>query len=1078
MGLWFLCDIGFSSRVDAAPVHKDFLTRLIDGKELSLSDSTDFRCVIRLKHLGKTLTYECGSLQNLPYLIQLYGEPLLPVAIVTRDTAVVGLSGGENDDTVLTVFRNVVPSATIDYEAESRLLKTEVSISPALEPRLNIDLGSILNLALGSEDSTVTYQEHESGDIYIIHGKQSRLSVQLAATSSQITPYPFSRFLLESFASKGTVQIDLIPPAGRTAEPPNLAKKIRESKIPYRVLIPPREDAESGDLGQEIDKTTSRNANLKSRKRLDAFIRSSGFEPVTVPPQWQIEKPQDKAPALKKIQFPDGSSEIKVAVEKRGSALYLPVTINGAQVSWMRLDTGAVDSFLNMKTTDQLALGTTGRQRSRMSLTGPFNEEVRTLDSMIIGPLKIPWMTEIGAVNLPNQKENVTSDALRSAGTIGWDVLEHIPFQIDYFEPSVTFFDPDQFTPPDATVELDLRPRESSHLPVVQATLNDRDLTGINLNASIDTGADGGFYIKSSYLKAHWPGWLQQQPRATAQVRAIAAEPVDMQAFPLPLLTIANVVRGDLTGIAIPVANEDYLSVDALIGADFLLPYRTTFHLQDKKVYLDSHTVKSVENLIDSGWNPNKQDHDGSSALHLAAKIGATEIFRILLEAGAHPNPKDSSEFTPLEYAATLGNLDAVKLLSAAGAKVNAGRFAESALWSRNSVPLLQWLSAQGVDLPTIDGVLVNAARYGDLDAIRYLVDIGCQIDAPESGQLSTPLVHAVHHGYHAALRLLLELGAEPDVPYDKEGGTAVMQAAQQNDLESLQMFADGGADLNKATVNGASALLLAALGGHADIVNYLLSRGVEPLPDSAATDIHRNPLWLAAQEGHLDVVKILTAQGLSVTQTVNAKGDLQMIHSAAHHDHLEVLQFLIDAGADINARMADGTRPVDLACATANWGCVETLVNAGADVNSTNNDSKPPLAHAVASHHDRTVSTLLKSGADPSAPDPTDLRNTPLHIATINDDAVTIHLLTDAGADINATNEDDMTALHLAVRDRCMRSVRVLIELGADTESRDAIGQDARSYATFPKDPTILKLLDEAEAKKSKSLRNDFIEK
>ena len=85
----------------------------------------------------------------------------------------------------------------------------------------------------------------------------------------------------------------------------------------------------------------------------------------------------------------------------------------------------------------------------------------------------------------------------------------------------------------------------------------------------------------------------------------------------------------------------------------------------------------------------------------------------------------------------------------------------------------------------------------------------------------------------------------------------------------------------------------------------------------------------------------------------------------AAAHGHREIVQALIDAGADVNHQNNDGHTALIRA---SYWGyleIVQTLIDAGADVNHQNQFGDTALMQAAERGHLEIVQTLIDAGAD-----------------------------------------------------------------------------------------------------------------
>ncbi|KAL8746481.1 MAG: hypothetical protein Q9184_007742 [Pyrenodesmia sp. 2 TL-2023] len=220
-----------------------------------------------------------------------------------------------------------------------------------------------------------------------------------------------------------------------------------------------------------------------------------------------------------------------------------------------------------------------------------------------------------------------------------------------------------------------------------------------------------------------------------------------------------------------------------------------------------------------------------------------------------------------------------------------------------------------------------------------------------------------------------------------------------------------------------------------------------------------RTGLLGAIQQGDDLLLEIAIEEGANV----NAKGadGKAPLHLAAMQGNPDIVQLLIDHGADINIatslrgdiqeRKFNGQRtPLHWACDRGHESCVRLLVKHGADVNANNYTNRTPLQEALMRGNVSISKFLLENGASVKSHD--DEGWTPLHQAAISRKAVeVIHLLLDKGADIeaktfttnhwNLTCRNEATPLFLAAGEQ-EYTVKALMDRGADLRCRNMNGE------------------------------------
>jgi ankyrin repeat protein len=188
--------------------------------------------------------------------------------------------------------------------------------------------------------------------------------------------------------------------------------------------------------------------------------------------------------------------------------------------------------------------------------------------------------------------------------------------------------------------------------------------------------------------------------------------------------------------------------------------------------------------------------------------------------------------------------------------------------------------------------------------------------------------------------------------------------------------------------------------------------------------------------------LKRALAMGLPIHEPIKAYNGISALCSAVIQGAKpEVLQALIDAGADVNSRADAGKSALAAAAETGRADQVKLLLAAGADWTATDAMGFTPLTLACldkTAGHEQSLRELLAAGARPTVDD--------LDSACSNGDPLgpddklgspaMIRMLIEAGVDVNGFSRWG-TALHRAASNGNVEVGRVLLELGADPKLR-----------------------------------------
>jgi len=427
-----------------------------------------------------------------------------------------------------------------------------------------------------------------------------------------------------------------------------------------------------------------------------------------------------------------------------------------------------------------------------------------------------------------------------------------------------------------------------------------------------------------------------------------------------------------------------------------------------------------IETLTQAGADANVATTNGTTPLMLAAAAGKPAAVTALLDHGADVNAKETVKGeTALTFAAALGRADVIRVLAAKGADVkvttkavdltdfakeeqerlaaerglNAGGQA-----GRGNAPGGRGGAPQG---PQIAGVTRQynytelvaywgglapmhlAARQGQLESVKALMEAGADVNQRGAGDPITPLLIATMNGHFDLAKYLVDHGADPNLA-QANGATPLYAAlnCQWSDkalypqprafeqqhttyLDLMKALLEKGANPNMRLTrkvwysqydfdqsgvdeSGATSFFRAAYAADVEGMKLLVAYGADPNIRTMRTPGRVRTGDVTREVQDVSPLPPVPPGGPAITALLAASGEGYGEGFAANHHHhapagmLPAVKYLVEElGMDVNAKDHDGNTAVHNAAARGDNEMILYLVSKGADVKQVNREGK-----------------------------------------------------------------------------------------------------------------------------------------
>jgi len=396
----------------------------------------------------------------------------------------------------------------------------------------------------------------------------------------------------------------------------------------------------------------------------------------------------------------------------------------------------------------------------------------------------------------------------------------------------------------------------------------------------------------------------------------------------------------------------------------------------------------------------------GCTALHAAAEEGDVEAVRILIDAGADVNARMRHGKTPLHLAAAFGE-----------ACDPMDRDADRrALRTRRNRRRRRCRDAG------IAKILMEIIKEKEPELISFVEPF----DPVPEEEMPALFVNAVE--FLSKPTLVLHEFVSRGIDLDRlEPNLAEQLRGNPRFLRVVELLLDNGADVAGADDAKTPVLRGTVEWGTPEMVELLIKRGANPNAlDSAGSSL----IEIALERCLTGIADVLLKHVAAFDPNAN-----EQLHAAAANARLNVLLWLLDQGADINAGNKNGDSALHVAAGHTE--VFTALLARGANAHTRNNCGESVL-HAAAPWHS-CLEMVLPLGL------PIDEQNekgrTALHLAANSGNVDSVKMLLRAGASINVQDHAGGTPLQVAANSGNVDSAKMLLRAGASVNVQDHTG-------------------------------------
>ncbi len=316
------------------------------------------------------------------------------------------------------------------------------------------------------------------------------------------------------------------------------------------------------------------------------------------------------------------------------------------------------------------------------------------------------------------------------------------------------------------------------------------------------------------------------------------------------------------------------------------------------------------------------------------------------------------------------------------------------------------------------------ASSSGILENVKRCIDEFKISINSVNNENETPLMIASEKGKTDVVNYLVANGASLELE-NTEGLTAIFYSTKGRSSAVFDFLISAGANLNHKTKSNKTLLIEACLNNNSSIIKYLINAGADI---NSADDLNRTAFEYSVGRVSKDVVQLFLDKGANIN-TVNYETGQSLMYIAIDDENIEEVIRLKALGASIDVKDKKGNRPRN-----DDKELIKFLVENGADINAIDSRDDSFLCNAVESNDLELVHYLISKGADVNQ---NCYFGEPPLIKAIKKESLTlVTFLADNKADVNAIGYFDRNVAEYAEKEGNQEIINFLKERGAMTKS------------------------------------------